>query len=802
MKNYFRISSLLFYGISAFLVVILAICFVHALSWVNKPFPGFLLYKEAFVGSFKSNDWPGIKAGLKFHERIATVDGKPVLEGQDVVNTVRQKAPGTPVHYSVKSKEGTGEVTVPVEVFTVKDFLLVFSVTFLGGLIIYAFGTAVYLLKPDMRPSWVFYLETLWLGTYMVSGFEIQSSYILVRFHYACLCLIPPTLFHFFLIFPDRKRILTRWPFLEYLVYLPSLTIVLGYQIYFSMFREAGGLFWVPTYESLGQAVRISMIFYMIGIVSLVVHALYRAITIQGRQRAKMILFGVTMAFSPPIIIMVLAFFIKFSFPWNFFPFFIIFFPASIAYSIVKHNLFEADAIIKRTVGYVVVTAVIVGAYVLVSIFFNVFLGQYQVSQSRVFPIIFTLIIILIFNPLRNRIQSLVDRIFFRKEYDYGEIIHRIGGAMTSLLDLGQILKQMLRTFMEDMFINTSSVMLLNPATAEYQVYLADGEKKGEIEKVIFRKDQPLMQIIEREKRELTKYDVIEDPKYKAVSQDCAGDFGSVHASLMVPLVFQDEVIGVISLGEKKSGKSYNREDIDLFRTLANQGVVAIKNARLVDQMKSEEAVRANLARYLSPQIVDQVIKKNVQVNLGGDRKIVTVLFSDIRNFTRISESLPPDKLVELLNEYFTEMAKIIFQNQGSLDKYIGDAIVAVFGSLIPLENPGQTAVQAAIQMMKELLSLNERWKNQYGFRMDIGIGINTGDVFLGNIGSPERMEFTVIGDTVNIASRFSDVAKPGQILITQETFANLGPEIKYTELPPVEVKGKTGKLEVFEILY
>ena len=191
-----------------------------------------------------------------------------------------------------------------------------------------------------------------------------------------------------------------------------------------------------------------------------------------------------------------------------------------------------------------------------------------------------------------------------------------------------------------------------------------------------------------------------------------------------------------------------------------------------------------------------------LQVNLGGDKKVVTVLFSDIRNFTRISETLPPDQLVALLNEYFTEMARIIFENQGSLDKYIGDAIVAVFGSLIPLENPGRTAVQAAIQMMKEMSLLNERWKNKFGFRMDIGIGINTGEVCLGNIGSPERMEFTVIGDTVNIASRFSGVAKGGQILITKDTLVSLGSDIGHMELEPVEVKGKTGRLEVFEIVY
>jgi adenylate cyclase len=218
--------------------------------------------------------------------------------------------------------------------------------------------------------------------------------------------------------------------------------------------------------------------------------------------------------------------------------------------------------------------------------------------------------------------------------------------------------------------------------------------------------------------------------------------------------------------------------------------------------MKSEELVRANLARYLSPQIVDQVIKKDVQVNLGGDKKVVTVLFSDIRHFTQIAETLPPDQMVRLLNEYFTEMARIIFENQGSLDKYIGDAIVAVFGSLIALENPARTAVQAAMQMMKALATANERWTAQYGFAINIGIGINTGEVFLGNIGSPERMEFTVIGDTVNIASRFSGVARPGQILVTRETLKCLESDINYRELPPAEVKGKTGKLEVFEMIY
>ena len=152
--------------------------------------------------------------------------------------------------------------------------------------------------------------------------------------------------------------------------------------------------------------------------------------------------------------------------------------------------------------GYVVVTAVVVGAYALISVSFNVLLGQYQLAQSRAFPILFTLGVILVFNPLRDRIQALVDRIFFRKEYNYGEIIDQISGAITSLMDLGQILKRLTRTFIDDMFINTTSVMLLSTDGSTYQVYLADGENQQDVEKIEIKRDEPLAEIIEVEKKD------------------------------------------------------------------------------------------------------------------------------------------------------------------------------------------------------------------------------------------------------------------------------------------------------------
>ena len=197
---------------------------------------------------------------------------------------------------------------------------------------------------------------------------------------------------------------------------------------------------------------------------------------------------------------------------------------------------------------------------------------KYELAQSRAFPILFTLGVVLVFNPLRDRIQALVDRLFFRKEYDYGAVVDKVSRAITTLLDLGQVLRHLTQTFIEDMFINTTSVMLLNPAAAEYRVYLAGGERKQEVEGKFFKSNGPLMQIIEGEKKELTRYDVLEDPKYKAISQPCAEEFESVCASLMVPLVFQDKVIGLLNFGEKKSGKPYNRQDIDLLACCGQPG--------------------------------------------------------------------------------------------------------------------------------------------------------------------------------------------------------------------------------------
>ena len=609
MKGLCRVPSMIFYGITCFMLAVSVVCLINALTWINKPFPGFMMYKFPRVGSFNQKEWPGVKAGLKLMDKIVLVDGQPIQQGQDLLDMAKEKPLGTLIQYTVESERGIRKVTVPTVEFTFYNFLMVFLIPFLGGLAIFSIGFIVYLLKPNVNTSWGFLWACLPVSIYIITGFEMQSTYFLVNLHYMVIPLIMAPLFHFALIFPEKKRFLIRHPKIEYLIYLPALILGLLFQIQLFAFLRAQPLSWIPDVKQITAFSRLYILLCIVAMISLFVHSLVKTSSGIARQRARMVLFGVGVAFLPSGTIMLIDHFLKINFPWNFLPFFGIFFPAFIAYSIVRHNLFDADTIIRRTVGYVVITAVIVGLYVLVSVSLNVVLGKYKLAESRAFPILFTLAIILIFNPLRNRIQSLVDRIFFRKEYDYGEIIDKISSAITSLLDLGQILKQLVRTFMEDMFINTSSVMLLSPAKTEYQVYFADGERRNEIEKIILKKDEPLVKIIEREKKELTKYDVLEDPKYRAVSEECARNFETLNASLMVPLVFQDEVIGLLNLGEKKSGKFYNREDIDLLRTLAQQGAVAIENARLFEENIEKSRMEEELK-----------IAQNIQLSMLPDR--------------------------------------------------------------------------------------------------------------------------------------------------------------------------------------
>jgi len=422
---------------------------------------------------------------------------------------------------------------------------------------------------------------------------------------------------------------------------------------------------------------------------------------------------------------------------------------------------------------------------------------------SEFYPVLFALLVIFFFRPIHGRLQRVVSRLFYREKYDYKGAVTTISNELTTVLDLNKVIIRIIHAARDVMSIDSAGVILLQPDVGECPaLFVHDppaGDKEEKIEEICFDLSDPVISLLKEEKKLVTRNDLLEDPKYSEVKDECLHHLDEMRGFMAFPLVFQDRLIGILVLGLKKSGRFYTMEDMDLLSTLADQGAIAVENAKRAESMKSEEVVRANLARYLSPQVVDQVISKNVKMDLGGERKVVTVLISDIRGFTELTKDQPPDRLVIIINEYFTEMAQVIFDNQGSLDKYIGDAIVAVYGSLIEVDNPTAQAVKTAIDMIARMTRLNRKWAEEFdGFHMDIGIGVDTGEVFLGNVGSPDRMEFTVIGNAVNTAQLLSDTAAPDQILLSEAAASALGGKVSVKEL---EIKGTDGKKDDMRIL-
>jgi adenylate cyclase len=228
---------------------------------------------------------------------------------------------------------------------------------------------------------------------------------------------------------------------------------------------------------------------------------------------------------------------------------------------------------------------------------------------------------------------------------------------------------------------------------------------------------------------------------------------------------------------------------------------LAVGFNRMVDGLKERDHLRTTFGKYMTSSVIDHLLSGKVA--LGGESLKVTILFSDIRSFTTISESMDPQNLVALLNEYFTEMVSIVMDEGGVVDKYIGDAIMAVFGAPVPKPEDAVNAVRAAVRMRRGLKTLNERLATRKLGPLRTGIGIHTGEVVAGNIGSERRMEYTVIGDAVNLASRLESSTKElgVAVAISEDTYALTKHAILARTIREITVKGRNQPVMTYELL-
>ncbi len=280
-----------------------------------------------------------------------------------------------------------------------------------------------------------------------------------------------------------------------------------------------------------------------------------------------------------------------------------------------------------------------------------------------------------------------------------------------------------------------------------------------------------------------------------------SGVLPRVKSALCTPLLGGlGTVLGLIYLDNLGSTHSFSGEDLEFLAAFAGIAAVAIENSQLIERVRREAVVLSNFQRYFAPALAQQIAAQEGAIEPGGVKRRVVVLFSDIRGFTALSEQMRPDEIASLLTEYFSEMVEIVFEHGGTLDKFIGDAVMALWGA--PVSRPGDAdrATRAAIAMQQRIDRLNAEWSRRGRRTIAVGIGINVGEVFAGNIGSGRRLDYTVIGDSVNTAARLCAEAGPGEILVSEALYRQLAAPPPVHTLTPLPLRGKAQAVQVYSV--
>jgi adenylate cyclase len=274
-----------------------------------------------------------------------------------------------------------------------------------------------------------------------------------------------------------------------------------------------------------------------------------------------------------------------------------------------------------------------------------------------------------------------------------------------------------------------------------------------------------------------------------------------IRSTMTVPLLYQDRLLGIIHLDSKIATGAFSEKDLHLLNGFARQASNSIEHTHLVLRMRQEALNREKLGRLLSPQIVEQVLEGRLDIRKGGSVLHGTVLFADIRGFTTMAEQIAPMDAVAMLNEYFEIMVEIIFKYGGTLDKFVGDEIMAIWGAPFSQPDDSVRAVTTAVEMQRALAEFNDTRRGEGLEPIQIGIGLNTGEMVAGYMGSSRSMSYTVVGDTVNTGHRLCALAGPGEVIVAGSTVEELRGVFRVEAMPPTRIKGKAQAVAMFRVL-
>jgi adenylate cyclase len=376
--------------------------------------------------------------------------------------------------------------------------------------------------------------------------------------------------------------------------------------------------------------------------------------------------------------------------------------------------------------------------------------------------------------------------------------IYQVHQSIMEILDVDELTQKVLDLVFEILPADRAAVIFCDDGFEHvYPAAFKEKERSGQPVSVSI--SQTIISRTIEQKTAVLAKDTYIDSRFRNVTSIKRKHIRSV---MCVPLNTKNNAFGALYIDALNVPGGFSEEDLRLLIAVGGALANAIENSKLIARVKEEQRKLTTLERYLPSLVVDHLFRQQDSHRLGGKHASVAVLFADIRGFTPFAEKYPPAEVVSILNEYFTVMSEVVFEFGGTLGEYIGDEIMAYFGAPIECEDHAAQAIAVAQKMMKTSNSLKETWTKRGSPTFDIGIGIATGAAVAGNIGSPKQMKYTVIGSTVNLASRLCARADTGQILICPETYRTGGKPKNARALEEMRLKGISKPVQVYEIDY
>jgi adenylate cyclase len=390
--------------------------------------------------------------------------------------------------------------------------------------------------------------------------------------------------------------------------------------------------------------------------------------------------------------------------------------------------------------------------------------------------------------------KLVTDAAALRRDYEKLRVSFELTRAIAGELDVDRLLAKILTTAVQLLSADRGVVLLLDDK-GKPQPRCVRTKRDG-VEEVTL--STTIIDQVMRDRSALLSSDASMDSRFKGAQSII---MQGIRSSMAVPLIYSDQLLGIMVLDSQVAANAFTEKDLQLTQALANQAAVAIQNSLYAAKIEKEALTRQRFQRLLSPAIAELVVAGEVEVAKGGQSRQASVFFSDIRGFTAMSEKRSAQEIVDMLNEYFELMVEVIFKYEGTLDKFVGDEIMALFGAPVSHPDDAFRAVKVAVEMMHALEEWNLVRAAEGEEPIRVGIGINSGEVVAGYLGSSKALEYTVIGDVVNTASRLCSRAQANEIVISKNTYEAVKNYFNVEELPPAQVKGKAQALQIYRVL-